>query len=171
MIICKRLAHPDDHLQKIGSSGWPFAKAGPSRWSFAKGRLIRMIIWKRPANPDDQLQKAGPSRWSHDSHCNILLLYFSWKCEKFSPGNPFWPKIINTSFNSMTSKLKAVEIKYWGKCPQISNYWNNSWDPVTSFVDKERAEKSFLCVWRNRRGNFSATFAFRILGHYTILGH
>ena len=36
-IICKRLAHPDDHLQK----------AGPSVWSFAKGQPIQMIICKR----------------------------------------------------------------------------------------------------------------------------
>ena len=88
-IICKRPAHPDDHLQK----------PGPSGWSFAQGRLIRMIICKRPANLNDQLQKAGWSGWSHDSHCNILMPSFSRKCEKFSPRNPFWPKITNTSFN------------------------------------------------------------------------
>ena len=37
MIICKRPAHPDYHLQK----------ASRSRWSFAKGWPIRMIICKR----------------------------------------------------------------------------------------------------------------------------
>ena len=47
MIICKRPAHPDDHLQKTG----------PFKWSFAKGRLIQMIICKRPAHPYNHLQK------------------------------------------------------------------------------------------------------------------
>ena len=37
---------------------------GGDRWSFARGRPLRMIIWKRPVTPDDHLQKAGPSGWS-----------------------------------------------------------------------------------------------------------
>ena len=51
MIICKRPALPDDHLQE----------AGPSGSSFARGRSLRIIIYKRPTTPDDHLQEAGPS--------------------------------------------------------------------------------------------------------------
>ena len=55
MIICKRLIHQDDHLQK----------AGPSRWSFVKRRLIKMVTCKRLVHLDDHLQEAGPSDpWS-----------------------------------------------------------------------------------------------------------
>ena len=36
-------------------------EAGPSEWSFARGRPLRMIICKRQAPPDDYLQEAGPS--------------------------------------------------------------------------------------------------------------
>ena len=51
-MICKRLAHPDDHLQ-IG---------GPIRmiWSFAQGRPICMIICTRPDHLHDHLQKGQP---------------------------------------------------------------------------------------------------------------
>merc|ERR1711952_295171 len=42
MIICKRPVHRDDYLQE----------AGPSGWSFARGRSIRMIFCKRPVNSD-----------------------------------------------------------------------------------------------------------------------
>ena len=56
MIICKRLANSDDYLQE----------AGKFRWSFARGRSIRMIICERPDHPDDHLQEAGPSRWSFE---------------------------------------------------------------------------------------------------------
>ena len=54
MIICKRQDHLGDHLQM----------AGPSRWSFARGQILRMINYKRPVFLDDHLQEAGPSRWS-----------------------------------------------------------------------------------------------------------
>ena len=57
MIICKRLDPPDDHLQKAGSS----------RWSFARGRILWMIICKWPDPPDDHLQEAGSSRLSFAS--------------------------------------------------------------------------------------------------------
>ena len=53
-IICKRPVPLDDHLQK----------AGPSGWSFARGRPIWMIICNRPVPPDDHLQEASPSAWS-----------------------------------------------------------------------------------------------------------
>ena len=56
MIICKRLVHPDDHLQEAGLSGWSFARYGS----------IQIIICKRPVYPDDHLQEAGPSRWSFE---------------------------------------------------------------------------------------------------------
>ena len=35
-----------------------------SKWSFARGQLIRMMICKRPVDQDDHLQKADPSRWT-----------------------------------------------------------------------------------------------------------
>ena len=38
IIICKWPVPPNYHLQE----------ACPSWWSFARGRLLRMIIWKRP---------------------------------------------------------------------------------------------------------------------------
>ena len=41
MIIFKRLAPPEDHLQE----------AGPSAWSFTRGQPLQMIICKRPAPP------------------------------------------------------------------------------------------------------------------------
>ena len=47
MIICKRLAPPDDHLQE----------AGPSRLSFAKGWPPRVIICRRLAPPCDICQR------------------------------------------------------------------------------------------------------------------
>ena len=43
MIICKRLAPPNDHLQY----------AGPSRWSFAGGRPLRMINNNKKDNNDN----------------------------------------------------------------------------------------------------------------------
>ena len=45
MIICKRPAHPNEHLHK----------ASPSGRSFAKDQPIRTTICKRPARPDDHL--------------------------------------------------------------------------------------------------------------------
>ena len=51
IIICKRLAPLDDHLQE----------AGPSGSSFARGRPFRMSICKRPVPLDHHLQEAGPS--------------------------------------------------------------------------------------------------------------
>ena len=51
MIICKRLAPPDDHLQEGSSSGS----------SFARGRPRRMIICKRAVPPDHHLQEASPA--------------------------------------------------------------------------------------------------------------
>ena len=41
----------DDHLQE----------SSPSRWSFARGRFLRIIICKSPAPPDHHLQEAVPS--------------------------------------------------------------------------------------------------------------
>ena len=38
--------------------------ACPSRWSFARGQIHRMIICKWPAPPNDHLQEAGSSRSS-----------------------------------------------------------------------------------------------------------
>ena len=64
MIICKRPVHPDDHLQE----------AGPSGWSFAKGRSIRMIHYERPVHPDDHLQEAGPSIWSFAKGWSIRMI-------------------------------------------------------------------------------------------------
>ena len=52
MIICKRPAPPDDHLQEVG----PFGS------SFARGRPLRMIICKRPVPLDHHLQEADHSR-------------------------------------------------------------------------------------------------------------
>ena len=53
MMICKRLAPPDDHLQE----------AGHSKWSFARSWFFSMIICKRPAPRDDYLQEAGLTEW------------------------------------------------------------------------------------------------------------
>ena len=102
MIIYKRLANPDDHLQKVGPSGWSFAKgqsirmiickrpahldghlqkAGLLGWSFAKGRPIWIVIFKRPAHQDDCLQKAHP-----DGH-----LKKAWPSGwSFAKGRPIW---------------------------------------------------------------------------------
>ena len=58
-------------------------EAGPSGWSFAKGRSLRrsfeggqMIFWERPAHLDDHFQDIGPSRWSFAFViCHCLLLH------------------------------------------------------------------------------------------------
>ena len=47
MIICRCLVPPDDHLQV----------AGPSRRSFAGGRIPQMIFCNRLDCPDDHLQQ------------------------------------------------------------------------------------------------------------------
>ena len=47
IIICKRPASPNDHLQEAGPSGWPFAE----------GRSLRIIICKRPAPHFDNHEK------------------------------------------------------------------------------------------------------------------
>ena len=47
MIICKRPAPPDDHLQE----------AGPSRSSFARGWPLHIIICNRPAPHFDNQEK------------------------------------------------------------------------------------------------------------------
>ena len=52
MIICKRPAYLDDHLQE----------ASPPKRSFARGWWIWIIICKRSSHPDDHLQNADPSR-------------------------------------------------------------------------------------------------------------
>ena len=44
MIICKSPAPPDDYLQE----------AGPSGWSFARGRSLGMIIFKEPVPQNDK---------------------------------------------------------------------------------------------------------------------
>ena len=51
MIIFKRPAPQDDHMQE----------AGPSGGSFARGQPLWMIICKRSGPLDDDLQKADPS--------------------------------------------------------------------------------------------------------------
>ena len=53
IIIFKRLAPLDDHLQE----------AGPSGWSFARVRPLQMTICKRPVPPDHHFQEASPSGW------------------------------------------------------------------------------------------------------------
>ena len=53
MIICKRLAPTDDHLQVADHSGW---------W-FARGWSLWMIICKRLVHLNDHLQEAGRSKW------------------------------------------------------------------------------------------------------------
>ena len=50
IIICKRPALPDDHLQEASLSGS----------SFARGRPFRMTICKRPVPLDHHLQEASP---------------------------------------------------------------------------------------------------------------
>ena len=77
MIICKRLAHPDDHFQKAGPHGWSFQKACQYGWSFSKGRPIRMIICKRPAHPDDHLQKATTATIPTTTSC-VYHFSLSW---------------------------------------------------------------------------------------------
>ena len=84
MIICKRLNPQDDYLQAAGPSGWSFAKgrilqriickrldplddhqeARSSELTFASGRSLQMIICKWPDHPGDPLQEAGSFRWS-----------------------------------------------------------------------------------------------------------
>ena len=65
-MVTRVMGVTDDHLHHL-------QETGPSRWSFARGQILRMIICKRPvppddictrlAPPDDYLQEAGPSRW------------------------------------------------------------------------------------------------------------
>ena len=97
MIIFRRPAHPDDHLQEDGPSGWSFARGqsfwmiickrpvhpddhlketSPSGWSFAIGRSIWMIICKRPVFLDNHLQEAGPSRWSFTTMKRAWKMHF-----------------------------------------------------------------------------------------------
>ena len=55
-----------------------------SRWSFARGRSLRMIICKRPslrminckkpAPPDDHLQEADPSGWSFSRGLSLRMI-------------------------------------------------------------------------------------------------
>ena len=52
MIICKRRAPLDDHLQEAGPSGFAFARGGP----------LRIMICRRPVPLDNDLQEAGPHR-------------------------------------------------------------------------------------------------------------
>ena len=54
MIICKKLDPLDDHSQEARSS----------RWSFVRGRILRMIICKWPVPPDNHLRVARFSEWS-----------------------------------------------------------------------------------------------------------
>ena len=104
MIICKRPAPPDHHLQEAGPSGWPSARgrslwiiickrpttpddhlqeAGPSRSSFARGRPFRMTICKRPVPLDHHLQEAGPPFWQPRQgreNCIFETLYNEKRC-------------------------------------------------------------------------------------------
>ena len=50
---------------------------GGDRWSFARGRPLRMIIWKRPVTPDDHLQKAGPSGWSFARGWSLQMIIYN----------------------------------------------------------------------------------------------
>ena len=47
MIICKRPDPPDDNMQKASSS----------RWSFARGRNLRMIICNNDNNKDNNINR------------------------------------------------------------------------------------------------------------------
>ena len=73
MIICKRPAPLDDHLQE----------AGPSGSSFARGRPFRMTICKRPVPLDHHLQEAGPPFWQPRQgreNCIFETLYNEKRC-------------------------------------------------------------------------------------------
>ena len=87
MIICKRLAPPDDHLQEASPCGWPFAE----------GRFLGMIICKSPAPPDDHLQEAGPSGSSFSrggplrmTICKRPVPPRMIVCKSLAPGSKLW---------------------------------------------------------------------------------
>ena len=55
-------------------------KAGPPRWSFVRGQLIRMINCRRLVHRDDHLQEAGQSGWSFSFVASYYLLFVIGHC-------------------------------------------------------------------------------------------
>ena len=77
MIICKRPAHPDDHLQMVNPSGWSFARGLSLRMIICKGPVPSDDRFKRPAPPDDHMQEAGPSGSSFAGGWSLWMILWS----------------------------------------------------------------------------------------------
>ena len=111
IIICKRPAPPDDHLQDAGTSGSSFAwgrpplddlfqVASPSGSSFAC-RHLRMTICKMLVPPYHHLQETSPSFWQQrkgHEKCIFEALYNEIKCALSVKKSNFSEKIKSFTF-------------------------------------------------------------------------
>ena len=100
MIICKWLYPPHDHLQKAGSSGW----------SFARGRILRMIICNNDNNNDNNKKSTAFCKiLSRKPHLTIF------DTPKYAPKMHIWPHLAYLVLGQLDPSVKSYEqIKVFG---------------------------------------------------------
>ena len=131
MIICKSPAPPDDHLQEVGSSGWPFAK----------GLSLRMIICKSPAPPYDHLQEAGPSGWPYAKGRSLILTTTKEKVQStfFNTVELLWKKALRRTQLSGT----AATFSYFYVTSRLFNLFSKSfWLSIANISQKILLQRS-----------------------------
>ena len=143
MIICKRLAPPDDHLQEVGPSGWTFAfckrQAPPDNH-------LHFLLDANANRPTNRQGEFRAIRLFEGWNIEGRYLQFGHKRDNFDPGNwslialPFWCK----SLLVCRCDLWSILIKIYSKFSLASFYRAVEYAAQNWFVEFRQHPAVFL---------------------------
>ena len=146
MIICKRPDPPDDNMQKASSS----------RWSFARGRNLRMIICNNDNNKDNNINRGDggdqgdggdvvscPTRWNLFHHPDKKEILHSYVL-----GVTGVTRVTRVNFKILTNPCAQSLKKKLALGPNVSSKICNKLLPAWSSATSKSWPTLVLKVWK-----------------------